>query len=57
VPNKCKSKARIDKYAKDALKEIDKANKALRNRKVLSLDLAKVKKDLEIIVMDRHSLE
>jgi hypothetical protein len=54
MPNKSKCKERIDKYAKDALKEIDKADKSLRKRDVLSLDLARIKKDLEIIAMDNH---
>jgi hypothetical protein len=50
----CKIKPRIDGYAKDALKEIDKADKALRKRDVLSLDLAKIKKDLLKITGDHH---
>ena len=54
MPNKSKCKERIDKYAKDALKEIDKADKSLRKRDVLSLDLARVKKDLKAIAMDNH---
>jgi hypothetical protein len=54
VPSNSKCKERIDKYAEDALKEIDKADKSLRKRDVLSLDLARVKKDLKAIAMDNH---
>lgn len=54
MPSKSKCKERIDKYAKDALKEIEKADKSLRKRDVLSLDLARIKRDLKIIAMDNH---
>ncbi len=48
-----KAKNRVDGFAKDALKEIGKmARKHLP--KELKADLAKVKKDLNNILMDNH---
>ncbi len=49
----CGAKSRIDKRAQDALDEIEKIEKH-QIPKELELELNKVKKDLEVIIMDDH---
>lgn len=55
MPNEeyCGGKARIEKLANDALKEIEKIETHQINKE-LELELKEVKKDLNLIIMDNH---
>lgn len=59
----CKSKARIDKEAKHAIGDISsvlkalKADKTLKGKKKLQLELEEAKEHLRVIAQDRHTCE